>query len=191
MVTQDERSQSTREALIQAGLALFAERGYNGVSVSEIAERAGVTTGALYHQFASKENLFKAVHTDVVQSLSARIVKARELAGKPSLITDCEVYLDACVDPAFHRVVLVDGPAVIDPGLVLDIGQLMIEGSLAAARERGEIADPPLEPLARMLAAAMKEAGVMIGSSPDSAKVREETRAGVRRLIGGLLTKRA
>jgi hypothetical protein len=42
-----------------------------------------------------------------------------------------------------------------------------------------------------MLAAAMKEAGVMIASSPDSAKVRAEASAGMRRLIGGLLAQRA
>jgi AcrR family transcriptional regulator len=188
MVTQNERSQATRDALLNAGRALFAERGYADVSVAELARRANVTTGALYHQFDSKGGLFKAVYVAVAQDVSARIVKARESAEEPSLIADCRIYLDACVDPAFHRIALVDGPAVIGPHEVLDMAQFMVEGSLAAARDRGEIADPPIEPLARMLAAAMKEAGVMIATAPDPERTRADASEGVQRLIGGLLT---
>lgn len=188
MATQLERSQATRQALVEAGRALFAERGYADVSVGELAKRAGVTTGALYHQFDSKEGLFKAVYADVVQGVSARIVAAREGAEEPSLIADCQIYLDACVDPAFHRIALVDGPAVIGWDQVLDTAQFMVEGTLTAARDRGEIADPPIEPLARMLAAAMKEAGVMIATAEDPAGARADASESVQRLIGGLLT---
>jgi AcrR family transcriptional regulator len=187
MVTQDERSQATRDALVSAGRTLFAERGYGEVSVTELAERAGVTTGALYHQFDSKAGLFEAVYAQVALGVSAQIVKARDAAAEPSLIADCQIYLDACVDPAFHRIVLVDGPAVIGSRQVLDTAQFMVEGSLTAARDRGEIADPPIEPLARMLAAAMKEAGVMIATAEDPDRARAGASDGVERLIGGLL----
>lgn len=190
MATQNERSQATRDALLSAARRLFAERGYAEVSVGELAGLAGVTTGALYHQFASKERLFEAVYDAVVKDVSARIVDARESSARPSVLADCQIYLEACVDPAFHRIALVDGPAVMGWHRVLDTAQFMIEGALAAAQSRGEIADLPLAPLARMLAAAMKEAGTMIATSQDPQRARAEATEGARRLIGGLLTER-
>src|SRR5690348_16872959 len=53
--TQAERTARTRAALIGAARALFAERGYAGAGREEIVERAGVTRGAMYHHFASKD----------------------------------------------------------------------------------------------------------------------------------------
>jgi AcrR family transcriptional regulator len=51
----------TRDRLLDAGAALFAERGFSGTSVAAIAKRAGVTTGAIYSNFAGKDDLFTAV----------------------------------------------------------------------------------------------------------------------------------
>src|SRR5450759_379804 len=140
MATQSERNQAKRSALIGAGRELFAERGYEEVSVSELAKRAGVTTGALYHQFASKEGLFKAVYAELVQDVGAQVLKAQESAGEPTLLGDCEAYMAACADPAFNQITI-DGPAVIGWDQILDEAQLMIEASLTAARDRGEITD--------------------------------------------------
>jgi AcrR family transcriptional regulator len=51
----------THENLLDAGLAVFADRGYGAASVEEIARRAGVSVGSVYAHFASKENLFLAL----------------------------------------------------------------------------------------------------------------------------------
>jgi AcrR family transcriptional regulator len=187
MVTQSERSQTTREALIEAGRALFAQRGYADVSVGEIAERAGVTTGALYHQFEGKQGLFKAIYAGLVEGVWARVVEARESGEPASLLADCEAFFEASADPAFDRIT-VDGPAVIGWDQILDEAQSMIAESLIAARDRGELADPPIASLARMLAAALKEAGVMIATAEDPAQARADASESARRLIGGLLT---
>src|SRR3954452_5039848 len=50
-----------RQALLEAALALSAERGYRGSSVDDIAERAGYSKGALYWHFSSKDDLFFAL----------------------------------------------------------------------------------------------------------------------------------
>jgi AcrR family transcriptional regulator len=52
---QAERSAATRTKLIAAGRELFARDGYAAVSTEQIVRAAGVTRGALYHQFAGKE----------------------------------------------------------------------------------------------------------------------------------------
>ena len=186
MVTQDERNRATRGALIGVGRALFAERGYAEVSVAEIAERADVTTGALYHQFASKHGLFTAVYAELVQGVWASVLAARESSDQPSLLVDCEAYIDACADPAFNRITI-DGPAVIGWDQILDEAQSMIQASLTDAQARGEIDAAPIESLSRMLAAALKEAAVMIARAEDPAEARAAARDSARHLVGGIL----
>jgi AcrR family transcriptional regulator len=52
---------STRERILEVALEVFAERGLHGATMTEIAKRAGLTGGALYRYFPSKEEVFKAV----------------------------------------------------------------------------------------------------------------------------------
>ncbi len=188
MATQDERNQATRRALLDAARELFAQHGYTEVSVQSVAKRAGVTTGALYHQFGSKEALFTAVYDELVQRVWARVLEARERAGSASLIGDCEAYLDACADPAFNRITI-DGPAVIGWDTILTDTQAMIQASLAEALQRGEIDEQPTPALGRMIAAALKEAAVLIATSPDPAADRAAARRGASRLLNGLLSE--
>jgi len=57
-LTQAEAKAQTRGRLLAAGARMFAQKGFAGASLEEIAELAGYTTGALYHHFANKEELF-------------------------------------------------------------------------------------------------------------------------------------
>ena len=56
-----ERALRTREALMHAGAEVFDEYGYAGAGINRILERAGVTAGALYFHFKSKEGLAVAI----------------------------------------------------------------------------------------------------------------------------------
>lgn len=56
----------THRSLMSAGLTLFGAQGYADTSVQEIAERAGVTKGAFYHHFDSKEDLLRVIHDEFV-----------------------------------------------------------------------------------------------------------------------------
>ncbi|MGB7588744.1 MAG: TetR/AcrR family transcriptional regulator [Solirubrobacterales bacterium] len=58
---RDEQKALTRRRLIDAAEAVFARSGFHGASVEEIAHEAGATTGALYSNFAGKEDLFLAL----------------------------------------------------------------------------------------------------------------------------------
>jgi AcrR family transcriptional regulator len=60
-LTRERRRELTREALIRAARELFARRGFHGASLEEIADAAGFTRGAIYKNFATKEELFFAV----------------------------------------------------------------------------------------------------------------------------------
>jgi AcrR family transcriptional regulator len=60
-MTQEERSQKSRAQVLEAALALFSHRGYGATSMREIAERAGVSTGNVYHHFKDKEAIFRTL----------------------------------------------------------------------------------------------------------------------------------
>lgn len=60
-LTREEKKARTRAQLMDAAAAVFARRGYVAASLDEVAEEAGLTKGAVYSNFDSKENLFEAV----------------------------------------------------------------------------------------------------------------------------------
>ncbi|MEU1409958.1 helix-turn-helix domain-containing protein, partial [Streptomyces sp. NPDC005728] len=60
MVLQ-ERAVRTRRAILVAAAGVFAEVGFEAATIAEILQRAGVTKGALYFHFASKQELAQAV----------------------------------------------------------------------------------------------------------------------------------
>ncbi|MGH9083895.1 MAG: TetR/AcrR family transcriptional regulator [Acidimicrobiales bacterium] len=74
-LTRERRRQQTRDVLIAAATEVFAERGYEGAALEEIAERAGFTRGAIYKNFAGKEELFFAV-TDRLNELTIDAFRA-------------------------------------------------------------------------------------------------------------------
>src|SRR4051812_30151379 len=80
---QTERAEATRAALVAAARELFAQRGYAAVGTEEIVQRAGVTRGALYHHFAGKRELFRAVYEDVERELVERIAAGAMAGGDP------------------------------------------------------------------------------------------------------------
>src|ERR1700761_9471426 len=74
--SQADRSARTRGALLVAAGELFAEQGFAATSRDEIAARAGVTRGALYHHFASKTEVAASVVEELEAELVDRVVDA-------------------------------------------------------------------------------------------------------------------
>ena len=60
-LTRDESRRRTRTLLLDAAERVFARRGYRGASLDEIADEAGFSKGAVYSNFANKEDLFLAL----------------------------------------------------------------------------------------------------------------------------------
>jgi AcrR family transcriptional regulator len=79
--TRAQRQAQTREQLIQAAASVFARRGFQAARVEEIAEQAGYSHGAVYSNFAGKEELFLAVFEDYMTKRIEEVTRATEIEG--------------------------------------------------------------------------------------------------------------
>ncbi len=193
--TRTEQSQETREALLAAARKLFAERGYAFTSTEDVVQAAGVTRGALYHQFRDKEDLFRAVYAEVERDFMDKIAaRSRKRLAPGATAWDevregAQAYLDIALDRDVQRIALLDGPSVLGRSAGGDVARLgldLIHRGLLRSMERGYIDPQPLEPLARVLRAAITEAAMYIARSPDHASARTDAGATIDRLIAGL-----
>jgi AcrR family transcriptional regulator len=188
---QTERSAATRARLVKAARELFAERPYADVGTEEIVRRARVTRGALYHHFAGKRDLFRAVHEQLEAELVDSIAKqlAESVSDDPveALRTGARSYLDACEDPSFARITLIDAPAVlgweewrrIDEEYALKLIVFGLEGAM----EAGAFRRRPVLPLAYLMLGTMGEAGLRIANGEGT---RDEVEDALMALLDGL-----
>jgi len=190
--TQAQRSEATRAALLGAARRLFAERGYEDVATEEIVRAAGVTRGALYHHFGGKAELLEAVYERLEGESTervARVVLGSELHSPlAAMKAGIEAFLDECRKPEMQQIGLHDAPAVLGWERWREIAAVnglgLIEASLAAAIEAGEIRDLPLRPLAHLLLGALDEAALVVARSDDR-KARAEVTEVLVALLDG------
>ncbi|WP_336067781.1 helix-turn-helix domain-containing protein [Nitratireductor rhodophyticola] len=186
--TNRERSEETRDRLIQAARRLFVEKSYAETGTPEIVREAGVTRGALYHHFADKQALFAAVAEREARAVAEEI--ERNTVGSPSatasLIEGGKAYLKAMAEPGRTRLLLLDGPAVLGRSGMDDIdnrhGNRTLREGLQAAIEAGQIRRLPLDALTGLLGAAFDRAALAIDAGADAA----DYQAGLAGLIEGL-----
>jgi AcrR family transcriptional regulator len=100
----DTDSAETRQRILEIARGAFAFGGYDGSTNRELATKAGITSGALYHYFGSKLDLYLAVHEDVQQCVYGQFNEAADAAtgfvGKFDAILDVAHELNES-DPTF------------------------------------------------------------------------------------------
>lgn len=161
-----DRTETTRAALIDAARALFVHKGYADTSTPEVVAAAGITRGALYHHFADKRDLFRAVLQREMQAVAADIRAAApaDLPPRDALLVGSAAYLVAMSTPGRTRLLLVDGPAVLGHQEVMALdganaAATLAEGLAAAAvKPRGTT----VEAVAQLLSAAFDRAALEV-----------------------------
>jgi AcrR family transcriptional regulator len=84
-LTQDRRRQQTRDHLLAAAAQVFAERGFHGATLDEVARVAGFTKGAVYSNFKNKDDLFLALFKANYEREMAQLVATLEASAVPSV----------------------------------------------------------------------------------------------------------
>ncbi|HUO91339.1 MAG TPA: helix-turn-helix domain-containing protein [Rhizomicrobium sp.] len=192
MIRQIDRSTATIAGILAAARALFADEGFEAASIDGIAAKAGVAKGAVYHHFASKEEIFTRVLEDVQAEIAALPVPASTRALRdPVDIIAAETlrYLLAASEPSRKRILLIDGPAVIGWRKWREIDDRFFGAGARAALAavtRGTSGARELDALAHLLMGAVMEACLVCATAPDAKKAARELSAGLRKMLEGL-----
>lgn len=154
----------TRADILKSARELFARQGYAGTTTADVATRAGVTVGALFHHFADKVALFAAVFDELDDEMNRHAVaRAGQFGGVRGFLEGFRGFLEFAQRQDYHRIVLVDGPAVLSERLSIGRDKLRGTNNIQEAVGRliasGDIPLQPVPPLAAMLMGAITECG--------------------------------
>jgi AcrR family transcriptional regulator len=157
---------------------MFAELGYAGAGREEIVERAGVTRGAMYHHFSSKEALFQAVFEVVEGELCDVIAKSAMTSSDPieQLRLGARAFLEAAGTQEVRRICLLDAPAVLPVEvrrrLAEQYGLGLVREALRHADAVGRLSVGPVDALAPIVMAVLHEAATAIADGDDADAMR-------------------
>lgn len=121
--TQAQRRATTRHALLEAAADCLVEQGLAGLSVAAIAERAGLSTGAVFHHFADKAALVSALAEHISEQLDARVAATTPATGDVAARIEAAVRATAAIyeDPRLLASFDLFTAARTDPELAADL----------------------------------------------------------------------
>jgi AcrR family transcriptional regulator len=163
-----QHAEATRRAVLAAARSLFGRKGYAETSVDQIADAARVTKGAVYHHFASKKALFRAVYTEVDAEAIARAVRTGDSREPPldQLVAKVNAYLDAALDDEIRRITLIDARSFI-----------------ATSIAHGQIADLDPDVLTHLIGGLAWLGGMLVARASDP----DVTRAALGKALDAML----
>lgn len=197
---KDVPSAETRARLLREARSCFARNGFDATTNRQIAEAAGITPGAIYHYYASKAELYGAVHEEVQQIVYTAF--ERSLIGRHTLVDQFSAVLDTAVevnrdDPSITAFVVgVASEAQRHPELraVMQRGRSISTNFLRrivqGAADRGELADgvsaAALEDLLNSVLSGLARFSDQTGDS----RRHEEAVVVLKRFLDGTLMRR-
>jgi AcrR family transcriptional regulator len=189
-------SAATRTALLDEATALFAERGYAGTSLEDVASASQVTRGAVYHHFASKQALFEAVLDLQEARVTAEVIAAAGTADPwDAAMLALDTYLTHCCDPVYGRLVWLEGPAALGwhrwRECEKDYAYGLVERFIRDLADGGYLRDTAFDSLVRFSFWMLGGAGLAVAEAPpeDKPRVRDEWRYLIGQAISSLRIK--
>lgn len=177
MATQQQRSDSTRQKLLQAFKAAFLERGYDQTTTQQILTETGLSKGALYHHFGSKAEIIEALYDLESRAAIDRVFHALQATDAP-LMRLKNAYLEwtrTVRAPDIAKILFEIGPSAMGERRAKDLEEAAsnkpIKRLLKDAIAAGEIAPPDEDLLIALLNALVAEAALYqlhTGRNPDA-----------------------
>jgi AcrR family transcriptional regulator len=184
---REETLEATRAALLAVARKHFARDGYSKAEIGRIAADARVTTGAIYHHFANKKDLFIAVAESVEAEILATAASVSDDDSWQRLKLGFEKLIDLCASAAVQRIIFVEAPQVVGPEAWRKIELRYAFGALrtvlSALRDAKVIKPYPTDLIARTMLALLHETSAELAR----AKHDPEVRAQISDLVAGVL----
>ncbi|WP_433473832.1 TetR/AcrR family transcriptional regulator [Spirillospora sp. CA-142024] len=191
---RERYSEETKTALLDAATRRFAEHGFAGTALEDVAADIQATRGAVYHHFANKTALFQAVFERLEAEMIRRVTEAIAGADDPwrAAMVAQESFLDQCCDPVYGRLVWQEAPIALGWQRWKECEEKfaygLIEQLAVALMDAGEIPQLPVEPMARVTFNILGAAGMALAEAAeaDKPRVKDEYSAVIGRLLAGL-----
>jgi AcrR family transcriptional regulator len=188
-----EQGQATRATLIEVATELFSVHGYDGTAIPDVLRAAGVSRGALYHHFESKEALFEAVLESVEARVLAKVTRSAGAASDPldALRRGCAAYLAMCRDPMVRQISLIDAPAVIGWRRWREIDEEhafgVVKAAIAAISADGRVKPELVDVVAHMVLAALLEVALLVARADEGRLAIPRGQEAIDELLTALL----
>lgn len=191
---RSEMMEETRAKLIASARKAFAEKGFAAASMDDLTAEAGLTRGALYHNFGDKRGLLQAVidQLDAEMATRARDIGAQAGNDWDGLLAEGVAYIEMALEPEVQRIVLLDGPAFLgDPSQWPSQNRCLQTTRQAVERLIAQGVVRPLDPeaAARLLNGAALNAALWVAASDDPQDVLAKAVEAFRLLAEGLLAR--
>lgn len=190
-----EMMEETRAKLIRAARQAFAAKGYSAASMDDLTAEAGLTRGALYHNFGDKKGLLQAVvdQIDAEMAERARAVGSRAGNDWDGLLAEGVAYIQMALEPEVQRIVLLDGPAVLGDPAGWPTQNRCLQTTTRTLRSliaQGIVKPVDPEAAARLINGAALNAALWIAAAKDPHSVQEKAVEAFIQLAGGFLRTR-
>jgi AcrR family transcriptional regulator len=184
--------EENRAKLIDSARKAFSEKGFSESSMDDLTAAAGLTRGALYHNFGDKKGLLAAVVAQMDSEMAARALALASPTGDEwdRLIAQGAVYIEMALEPDVRRIVLLDGPAFLgDPSQWPSQNACLEATKQIVARliEDGRLKPVDVEAAARLLNGAALNAALWVAASEEPQSVLPRALEAFRHLASGLL----
>jgi len=157
----------TAQRILSEAVSLFNRHGYPAVSADDIARAAGVTRGAIYHHYGSKQGVLRAAVQAGHRRVSAAVVDSAEHLVDPrdQLRAGCHAFIDAITTDEAARLILIDAPSE------LGWSEWLAFDADTSVRELRDAVRPFVSPeeseaVTRLLSGAMNEAALWLMTQP-------------------------
>jgi len=187
-----QKMEETRAKLIRAAREAFASKGYAAASMDELTAEAGLTRGALYHNFGGKQGLMQAVVDQIDQEMVERmlVAQARAASRWEGLLEEGVAYIEMALEPEVQRIMLLDGPAVLgDPSQWPNQNACLLRTTqtIQALIDEGTVKAVDAEAAARLINGAALNAALWIAAADEPRAVLPKAVEAFRQLATGLL----
>ncbi len=177
---------------MDSAVELFTKRGYAGTSLDEVAKRARLTKGALYHHFSGKQALFEAAFDSVENTFMRKLGEIVSAPGDPweTAMAGLRAYVRVCLEPAYQRIVIHEAPVVMGWERWREAEEHFSYGLLRTTIEvlvtSGELEQLPVETMTRLLFGALSAGASTIAGASDPRKASAEVERTIIRVVEGL-----
>lgn len=193
LATRSEKVEETKARLVSAARQAFATQGYAAASMDDLTAEAGLTRGALYHNFGDKKGLLQAVIDQIDAEMLVRMRAAGEgLPPWDAFVAEGVAYIEMSLEPEIQRIMLLDGPAVLgDPSrwpnqtACLRTTTQLIQTLI----DDGIVKPMNAEAAAHLVNGAALNAALWVAAADEPERVFESAVDAFRHLVGGLLRR--